>query len=164
MGRAVFVRALRETEDEGVKELEPRPFAKKLRDLCRPSCRLSHSIKSISTELQRVARWFTVDVTYYNSAANLYSVSGSLLTEATLTKRRHMLGDVNPKTGAEYSVPAKKIIEAASPHNLLQNSAARRSSIKGVTLPNGRETIASCRVVNTRLNLKMHQLVMSLVF
>ena len=146
MGRTAFVQALSKSEDKGVQKLQPRPFAKKLRDFCRPSCRLSHSIKSISTKLQRVARWFTEDGTYYDNAANLYLVSGSLLTKATLAKRRHMLGDVNPKTGAEYSVAAKKIIDAASPHNLLQNSAARRSGIKGVSLPSGRETIASCRV------------------
>ena len=76
MGRAPFVRALRESEDEGIKELEPRKFAKKLRDLSRASVRLSYSIKSISVELRRVERWYAVDGTYYDSAANLYSVSG----------------------------------------------------------------------------------------
>ena len=34
--RVAFVRVLRESEDEGVRELEPFKFAKKLRNLCRP--------------------------------------------------------------------------------------------------------------------------------
>ena len=63
MGRAPFVRALRELEEEGVKELEPRKFATKLRDLSRVSVRLSYSIKSISVELRRIERWYALDGT-----------------------------------------------------------------------------------------------------
>ena len=107
MGRVAFIRALRDSEDEGVRELEPRKFAKKLWDLCRPSCRLKYTIASISAELRRVERWYAVDGTYYDSTANLYSVSGSLVANATLARRRHMTGETNPKTGAEYSAAAR---------------------------------------------------------
>ena len=99
----------------------------------------------IFAELQRVARWFTSDSAYYNIAANLYSVSGSLVAEATLM-RHHMLGDVNPKMGAEYTTAERRTIYATSPHNLLQSSTARHSGIMGVSLPSERETITSCRV------------------
>ena len=107
MGRVAFVRALRESEDEDVRELEPFKFANKLRNLCRPAYQLKHTIKSISLEMKKVEGWYAADGTYYNSAANLYLVPGSLVVKT------------NPKTGAEYSAAARQKTEAASPHNLL---------------------------------------------
>ena len=104
-----------------------------------------HSSGRIATELRRVAHWYSAGGTYYDSAANVRSVSGDVVRKASSVSRRHMVGDLNPKTMAEYTREERSSIDAIQPHNLIHNSAARRETINGLSLPSGRTTVADCR-------------------
>ena len=73
-------------------------------------------------------------------------VSGKLLAKATPTTNRHMWGEVNSKTGVAFTAAEQWKIVSVSLHNLLQNSAARRNTIRGISLLGNRDTVASCQV------------------
>ena len=103
-------------------------------------------VKSIADELDRVARWFSSGGTYCNATGNICSISGPIINSSSTVTWRHMSGDVNPKTCAKFTADERRKIEATQPHNLLQNLAARRDNINGLSLPSGREIVSSCRV------------------
>ena len=84
--------------------------------------------------------------TFYDNSGNLMSVSGKLLAKATPATNRYMRGEVNPKTGVAFTVAEQRKIVSVSLHNLLQNLAARRNTIRGVSLLDNRDTVASCQV------------------
>ena len=123
-GRWAFIKALQHFNELDTDRLNPRSFAAKLREFLRPACRLTYSVKSIADELDRVARWFSSGRTYYDAAGNVCSISGPIVNPSSTVTRRHMSGDVNPKTCAEFTADERRKIEATQPHNLLHNSAA----------------------------------------
>ena len=86
-------------------------------------------------QLERVAKWFSGDGTYYDCKGNVFLVSGKLVKEASNSTVRHMNGDLDPKTGLEFTHEQQKIIESIQPHNLLHNSAAERSDIWAISSP-----------------------------
>lgn len=47
---------------------------------------------------------------------------------------------------APFSKEQRHIIEVIQPHNLLHNVASDRESINGLSIPAGRDTVASCHV------------------
>ena len=145
-GRGAFINTLRSFDDDDSGELNPRSFATKVREFARPQCRLSYSVGSITRELERVARWFAVGGTFYDEAGNVRSVDGGIVRAASPMTRRHMRGDLNPKTVSEFTSDEKRKIAAIQPHNLLHNSAARRENISGCSLPRDRTTVADCKV------------------
>ena len=102
-----------------------------------------YSIKVITDELKRVAQWFALVRTFYDNSGNLMSISSKLLAEATPATRQYMRGEVNPKTGVAFTATEQHKIDSVNLHNLLKNSAARRNTIRGVSLPDNRDTVAS---------------------
>ena len=111
-GRGAFINALTSFDDDDSGELNPRSFATKVREFARPQCRISYSVGSITRELERVARWFAVGGTFYDEAGNVRSVDGGIVRAASPMTRRHMRGDLNPKTLSEFTGNEKQEIEA----------------------------------------------------
>ena len=56
-----------------------------------------------------------------------------------------MVGNLNPKTMAEHTRDKRSHIEAIQLHNLTHNSAARRDTINGLSLPSDSATVVECR-------------------
>ncbi|KAL7554211.1 hypothetical protein ACHAWF_017633 [Thalassiosira exigua] len=144
-GPTAFIAALRAFKDTEPTALLAPFFAKKLREEATPRCRLSYGEKAIADELDRVSQWFSSGGSFYDKDSNIFSVSGKLARPSSAASRRHMRGEINPKTFAEFTAEEKGVIESIRPHNLLHNSEASREKINGLSLPANRETIASCR-------------------
>ena len=68
-----------------------------------------------------------------------------------------MIGDLNPKTLAEYTRAERTLIEAVQPHNLLHNSATRRDSINGLSLLANRNTMAESRPKELKTMVVAHE-------
>ena len=134
-GRGAFLDALQSFYDADPKELTARTFVVKLREHARPQCRFTYSSAAIADELDRVARWFTSGGTYYDDDGDVRSVSGCIVKSSSRATRRHMMGEVNAKTSAEFTAAEKSEIDKLQPHNLLHNSAASQDSINGLALP-----------------------------
>ena len=145
VGPKVFFEALRSFDDKPPGRLTAPSFATALLSNAQQRCREMYSRSRISTELRRVARWFTVGGTYYDPDANVRSISGAMVQAASSTSCRHMAGDLNSKTMEEHSRDERSQIDAVQPHNLIHNSAARRETINGLSLPSARATVAECR-------------------
>ena len=144
-GKEAFLDALRTFDNKPPQHLNFHNFATQLLKHARPRCREMYSIHSVAVELQRVAHWFAVGGTYYDQAVNDRSVDGDIVREYSPNQRRHMIGDLNPRTMAEYTSAERMLIETIQSHNLLHNSATRRESINGLSLPLDRATVAECR-------------------
>ena len=140
-GRGVFVNTLRNFDDKEPATMNPRRFATKLRQYARPQCRFSYSVAAVAQDLQRVAQWFTTGGTYYNDVANVRSVAGSIIQVASTATLRHMRGDLNPKTSAEFTNKERRLIDAIQPYNLVHDYAACGNTITGVSLPMERSTV-----------------------
>jgi len=141
-GKKGFLKALHTFDGKDPDVLTSYSFAGKLRDNSRVVC----SVDEIKDELDRVANWFSEKGTYYDELGNVHSITGHEVKAATKGTVRHMKGDLDPKTHLEFTEEQKKQLSYVQCHNLLQNSAAPRESIKGVSLPSGRTTINSCTV------------------
>ena len=145
VGPRAFIAALRSFDDKPPQRLTVHGFASALLKSAPQRCSELHSVSRIASEMRRVARWFTVVGTYYDQDANVRSVSGDVVQTASSVGRRHSVGDLNPKTKAEYSRDERLQIDTVQPHNLAHNSAARRETINGLSLPSDRNTVAQCR-------------------
>ena len=78
-GRGAFVKALKSFDAIEAVDLTPRSFAIKLQEFSRPSCRLQYNMRHVSAKLNRVAQWFSSDITYYDAMRNIRSVAGHLI-------------------------------------------------------------------------------------
>ncbi|KAL7552027.1 hypothetical protein ACHAWF_017125 [Thalassiosira exigua] len=145
-GPKAFFKALRSLDHVPSSDLSTLNFANALREHVGAACRLSWGVHQLAAELDRVAKLFTSDGTYYDDDGNVLKITGELVRERSRATVRHMRGDLDPKTGAEFTASQKAEINAIECHNLLHNSAARRSSLRGLSLPEGRENVESCRV------------------
>jgi len=144
-GPDAFFAALCGFDNKPSHTLTPKSFATAFHEHVEKRCRDSYSIQFITNEMRRVARWYTTGGTYYDEHANVRSVSGAIVQAASPTSRRHMIGDLNPKTMEEYTPDERSQIDAVQPHNLIHNSAARRETINGMSLPPDKTTVAECR-------------------
>ena len=134
-GRGVFVSALRSFDDKALATLNPRSFATKLRQYGRPQCRFSYSVVTVAQELERIDQWFTTGGTYYNDVANMRSDAGSIIQPSSNVTLRHMRGDLNPKTLAEFTNKERRLLGAIQPYNIVHDSAACRNTIDDLPLP-----------------------------
>ena len=145
-GKEAFLKALKSFDEKDSSQLTPRNFAQELRTHAKPQCRLSYSVDKIAAELNRVCKWFSSDASFYDVAGNMRTVSGAIVKSSSRATRRHMRGELDPKSATEFTSTQKRQIESIEVHNLVHNSAARRESINGLSLPQGRDTVASCKV------------------
>lgn len=144
-GKEAFLDALQTFDKKPPKRLNSHSFETQLLKHTRPRCRKMYNSHSVAVDLRRVAQWFAVGGTYYDQAANVRSIGGDIVRAYSPNQRRHMIGDLNLKTVAEYTSAERMLIEVIQPHNLFQNLAARRESINGLSLPLDRATVAECR-------------------
>jgi hypothetical protein len=95
----------------------------------RPQCCFSYSVADVAQELERAAHSFTTGGTLYDNVANIRSVAGSIIQVTFNAARRHMRGDLNPKTLSEFANGERRLIDTIQPHNPVHNSAACRNTI-----------------------------------
>ena len=141
-GKATFMSALQSFYNKVASLLTPRLFSKALQKFGSLAC----TVEDIEKELARVSDYFSKRGTYYDRAGNIYSVEGKLIQRANKTTRRHMKGELNPKTVAELTADEKRGVASVKPHNLLHNSAVCRDKINGISLPENRSSIDDCIV------------------
>ena len=146
VGRACFLAALKSFDEKPSSQLTSNNFAKAIRNKATTAVRASYSVKQIQDELDRVSKWFSKDGTYYDEQGNTFSVSGTLIEQATRKSIRHMNGELDPKTRQPYTTEQRNLIKSIQTHNLLHNSAADRATINGLSLPEGKQYVGQCTV------------------
>jgi hypothetical protein len=108
--------------------------------------KFSYSAMKIQRELERVSKWFSRDGTYYDNDGNIVSISGALVKESSSSTLKHINGELDSKTGREFSCDQQAKIQLIQQHNLIHNSAAERSQIYGLSLLEGMAIVNNCRV------------------
>lgn len=106
----------------------------------------SYTITEIRDEIGWVAKWFEKDGQFYDKDTNVVSLSGAVLLEANAQSTQHSLGELNPKTKANWTDEESTAIDSIHAHNLLHNSATDRSEIAQHSLPEGVTDINQCLV------------------
>ena len=145
IGREAFFKALQGFDVMDDKQFTSKSFAEELRKNGRLVTRTTYSVRAIQNELERVSTWFSDGGTYYNLEGEVISVSGRLVKEASRTTLRHMKGDIDPKTCANFTTEQRAKIDSVRSHNMKHNSSADRSKINGLSLPEGK-TLEECTV------------------
>ena len=105
-----------------------------------------HSIMSILTEINRIQKFFTRDATYYDDACHVKNLAGQVVELPCRRNHQHMKGENHPRTKEPYSTAESEALQMLAPHNLLHNSCADRTKIRGLSFPQGKSSVKELKV------------------
>ena len=148
-GSAVFLSSLKTFADSGdVPNVST--FAEALH--CQSSTRVTdaYSVEDICDELRRVSDWFGSAGRFYDKEANVWSIRGDVIESSIRDTYRHMIGELDPKTGAAYSAEDQEKLNNLEPHNLLHDTSTDKAT-QNKSLPPGRNSVKEC--TNNELKL-----------
>lgn len=85
----------------------------------------------------------------YDGQSNIIDMTGRLVVDATTHSKRHMLGDLDSRTGEEFSDELRDQLQSMDCSQLNAKTAADASAIRGVKLPDGKAA-DNCHVPELR--------------
>ena len=103
------------------------------------------SSKAVEQHLQDIVNIYSSGKVYDNDANIIDMTTGDIITEATSESKLHMRGDVNSKTRREHPPEFVDELNNTDWSQFIHATAANTSTIRGVTLPAGKE-IHQCNV------------------
>ena len=146
IGRETLLKALESFENKPPSLLTEATVAEVLVKSKPFIARIFGATAKIQGELERVCHWFTKRGTYYDTSGNVYAINGELKKRSNRTTHDHMVGYIDPKTGAAFTGDQNKHLERMKSHNLLHKSYVDKEQINGLSLPEGKATAAKCTV------------------
>eukprot|EP00984_Skeletonema_dohrnii_P032075 scaffold25492_cov80-Skeletonema_dohrnii-CCMP3373.AAC.2 len=146
IGRDKFLSALESFEDKDLSALNEDSFAEALAKRTSIYRRLRGAKKTIRNELKRVGHWFTERGRYYDNDGNICTIDGVLAKRATRATRDHMEGMLDPKSCEPFTAEQLNHLDSLRTHNLAHKSYVDNKHINGLSLPEGKTSVADCSV------------------